>query len=194
MGNKLENLKKRKIGLGMHPRGQQTPNKPAPATAEVSADEGQQEAPKQVVEGTGEAVQSGSRLEADSVQNLESTENSGDASVATAGLEDLMRDSVDALTPNEVRDKNELPASFEGGIAGHRDVVIATKDHALLPLVGTVLGEQPDGTFKMIVTVPEGHMGGIISQAESDGVTPETWLSTRLADYLESWWAPPVSR
>jgi hypothetical protein len=55
-------------------------------------------------------------------------------------------------------------------------------------MVAEGIGQQPDGTFKLVVTIAEGYFEGIKSQAESDGVTPEEWVSTRLGDYMEQWW------
>ena len=53
------------------------------------------------------------------------------------------------------------------------------------------LGEQPDGTFKIVVTIPEGYISSIQQQADSDHETPEQWVSKNFAGWLESWWAPP---
>jgi len=55
------------------------------------------------------------------------------------------------------------------------------------------LGEQPDGTYKLVVTVPEGYIGGIETQAEADGVSLERWVSDRLEEVFQSWWSAPKS-
>jgi hypothetical protein len=57
-----------------------------------------------------------------------------------------------------------------------------------------LIGENPDGTFGLVVTIPEGYIEPIRGQAESDGVSPEDWVSTRLNEYLESWWSAPKGR
>lgn len=59
--------------------------------------------------------------------------------------------------------------------------------------MGTVvnLGEQPDGTFKIVVTIPEGYIESIRQQAEVDHETIEEWASKNYSEYLEGWWSPP---
>lgn len=49
------------------------------------------------------------------------------------------------------------------------------------------LGQQPNGTFKLAVAVPEGYIEGIKLQAQLDNMTTEEWVSFRLGEYLESW-------
>jgi hypothetical protein len=56
------------------------------------------------------------------------------------------------------------------------------------------IGERGDGTFGLVVTIPEGMIDPIRGQAESDRVTPEEWVSTRLGEYLDSWWSAPKGR
>ena len=53
------------------------------------------------------------------------------------------------------------------------------------------LGEQPDGTFKIVVTIPEGYIEPMRQQAESDHETLEEWASKNYSEYLASWWSPP---
>jgi hypothetical protein len=56
------------------------------------------------------------------------------------------------------------------------------------------LGERPDGTYGLVVTIPEGMIEPIREQAKSDKISAEEWVSTRLTEYLESWWQPAESR
>lgn len=56
------------------------------------------------------------------------------------------------------------------------------------------IGPRPDGTYGAVVTVPEGYWEPICEQAASDGITPYEWLSIRVQEIMETWWAPPQSR
>lgn len=49
------------------------------------------------------------------------------------------------------------------------------------------LGQQPNGTFGLVISVPEGYIEGIKLQAQLDNMTTEEWVSFRLGEYLESW-------
>lgn len=49
------------------------------------------------------------------------------------------------------------------------------------------LGQQPNGTFGLVVSIPEGYIEGIKLQAQLDNMTTEEWVSFRLGEYLESW-------
>lgn len=56
------------------------------------------------------------------------------------------------------------------------------------------IGQRSDGTFGLVVSIPEGLIEPIRQQAESDRVSPEEWVSTRLVEYLESWWSAPQGK
>lgn len=63
-----------------------------------------------------------------------------------------------------------------------------------LDLDGAELGPQPNGDFRIIVTIPEGYVEGVRQWAESDGLSMEEWLDHRLSDYLETWSSPARGR
>lgn len=50
-----------------------------------------------------------------------------------------------------------------------------------------IFGQQPNGTFGLVVSIPEGYIEGIKLQAKLDNMTTEEWVSFRLGEYLESW-------
>jgi len=56
------------------------------------------------------------------------------------------------------------------------------------------VGPRPDGTFGMVVTIPEGMIEPIREQAQSDGITPEQWVSLRLQECFDVWWYPTKGR
>lgn len=75
----------------------------------------------------------------------------------------------------------ELPEGYAMGI----DTAIG--DDRSVAQVFIPLGQQPNGTFKLAVAVPEGYIEGIKLQAQLDNMTTEEWVSFRLGEYLESW-------
>jgi hypothetical protein len=56
------------------------------------------------------------------------------------------------------------------------------------------LGLQPDGSYKVVTTIPEGYWQAVKDWAESDGVTPEDWINRQLSGYLENWGSPAKGR
>ena len=50
------------------------------------------------------------------------------------------------------------------------------------------LGEQPDGTFKLAITIPEGYIDPIREQAESDRMSAEEWSLMRFQEIMDTWW------
>jgi hypothetical protein len=129
-----------------------------------------------------------------------------------AGLEELMRKSREEsetvpipISP-EVRERaakievagqqaakaeaksiTEIEAAMNGGSR------VELKPNGEIVIGGTV-GERSDGTFGMVLTIAEGYIDPIRQQADSDGVTPEEWVSQRFNEYLETWWSPPKGR
>lgn len=55
-------------------------------------------------------------------------------------------------------------------------------------------GPQPNGDYGIVIQIKEGYWSGIQSQAESDNMTPEDWVTMRLAEYLDNWWGPAQSK
>lgn len=160
---------KNRVGLGMKPRGNNPGQAKAAAETEsaVSADAGQQQAPQDPQNMPSEQAPSGSSLE---VQNSDSGEA---ASVSPeAELADLMA-------------KSQRPKEQEqGGLTSIQDIVEEAAG----------IGKRPDGTFGMLVTIPEGYLDPVKEQAASDGVSPEEWMSTRVVELLENFWSPARSR
>lgn len=56
------------------------------------------------------------------------------------------------------------------------------------------IGERPDGSYGIVVTVGETMAEGVRQWAAEDGKTPEQWLSEFVANYLESWSQPARAR
>ena len=56
------------------------------------------------------------------------------------------------------------------------------------------LGQQSDGSFKLVLAVDEGYIESIRQEAEANSMTPEQWCSQQFNFFLESWWAKPKGR
>lgn len=56
------------------------------------------------------------------------------------------------------------------------------------------LGQQADGTYKLVLTVQEGYAESIKQEAEANGRTPEEWCSEQFNFFIESWWSPAKGR
>jgi hypothetical protein len=56
------------------------------------------------------------------------------------------------------------------------------------------LGELPNGEYRATVRIAEWCVEGVKGQAEADGISVEDWLTLRLTEYLEQWWAAPAAR
>lgn len=207
---KAANKRKRKVGQGMKPRVVLGAD-----VSSVSADAGQTQVVSEPQTGVEVGTQTGDTLEAENVQNLESpvgVENplsvaqvgQGEApEVVTTNLEDLMRDSVDAMSAETLeRAKQNHPLMVTTGpsIAEIEDLMSrrGSENVRLEPngevIVTPVLGQQADGTFKMVVTIAEGYIDPIKEVAEGDRITPEEWINTRLQEIMDTWWQRAESR
>jgi hypothetical protein len=56
------------------------------------------------------------------------------------------------------------------------------------------LGLQSDGSYKIIVTIPEGYWGAIKEWAESDGLPTDRWISDRLCEYIYGYGERPKAK
>ena len=61
-------------------------------------------------------------------------------------------------------------------------------------LADCLIGEQPDGSYKAVVTIKEGYWNAITEWAESDGVTPEEFLSNIITQNIETYAMPAKGR
>ena len=199
--------KKRKVGTGMNPRpGQEVKN--------VSTVEVQTASILEPVLSRVGVEPSSNRLDPEKVQNLESekepTVADSDAvlseisepiqapedliselmkpteSIVAVQVDDL--EAAMALVKAQVVDPQMFlrPPVLIGGAIMQEAVIYSSNDQ--------IVGNRQDGTFGIVVTIPEGYIGPIRDQAESDGITPEKWVSDRLVEYCESWWQPATGR
>ena len=57
-----------------------------------------------------------------------------------------------------------------------------------------IVGLQPDGSTKVIVSIQEGYFEAVKDWAEADGVPVERWLSDRLYEYISTYGEPAKGR
>ena len=67
-------------------------------------------------------------------------------------------------------------------------------DELIQTLGLTSLGELPNGEYRATVRIAEWCVEGVKGQAEADGISVEDWLTQRMTEYLEQWWAAPAAR
>jgi len=210
----MNKKKNSRVGMNMKPR----------VTKEVSAATAQQVDEISPVLEQQEPVETSGNLADKSVQILDSGEKEEKtASVAAETpsddpLEELMRKSSEPGTYGETglgenvetgcisneelkrRESAEeaIPTINPVSISELEDAMSKNRHIEILPngttTIGPEVGQRSDGTFGLVVTIPEGLIDPIQQQAESDGATPEDWVSTRLTEYLESWWSAPRGR
>jgi hypothetical protein len=56
------------------------------------------------------------------------------------------------------------------------------------------LGQQPDGSFKVVLTIPEGYIEMIREEANNSQQTVEQWVSGQFGSTIESWWSRAQGR
>ncbi len=211
-----EGQKKRNIGRGMKPRGNQQvkSRKGSRDVTTQSTTEGQgTPAPEAVLEGQ-EGNSKGGNLDletaASGLQNLES--NGGEKGPNPASddaLEAAMKESQDGAEKDGVRCTTDEPVDLETAMAVGTGKVSELKRPTIDQLEelihrhgaegvslepdGTVklaIGLQPDGSLKVVVTVQEGQVEMVKAYAESDGtggVSVEKWLSDRIFEFIEAY-------
>ena len=141
---------------------------------------------------------------ADELQNLES--NGGEKGPNPAsddGLEAALKESQDGAEKEGVRCTTDEPVDLEtamavgtGTVSGFRGIM---QPSIIYEASGgkeglARVGQQPDGSTKVVVTIQEGYFEAVTQWAESDGVPIEQWLSDRLYEYISTYGEPAKGR
>lgn len=219
-----EGQTKRRIGQGMKPRDKQAEDKHShPVThkdhtepqddcveyaEELPTTEGQPESILEPVLARQEGELSGDHLEPETVQNLDSPETAGVAqsdplaeALAESGTvpEYEYEDNCYGTGAGKVS-TNLTPAEMDATVekmTEHfvREIMFEGLAEApWRPSQPQPLGLQPDGSYKIVTTIPEGYLQAVKDWAENDGVTLEEWVNRQLSGYLENWGSPAKGR
>lgn len=166
-----------KIGAGMKPRVK-NPGKKKETVMSVESPTavGQEKVSREPVFGAPEGDEKGSQMQAEEVQNSES-------SVAPSYISDL-------------KPEIDLEAAMKEGISqGEKLDEVAKVSEAVISCDVIVIShELPDGSHMAMVTIPEGWWEPVAQWAQEGGVTVEQWLSDRLYEYISSYGAPAGKR
>jgi hypothetical protein len=131
-----------------------------------------------------------------SLQNLESKRVVFNlADILGAEESDDPRDYAGIETTRMISKEEAQKILAHGGYTFGVDVGEGIDETVMRIYNDLTLGQQPDGSYKLVVAIPEGYIEGVKSQSELDNMTPEDWVSQKLAEYFEQWWfAPKQSR
>jgi hypothetical protein len=214
-----KNRKGPKVGQGMKPR---FPSATAVQQEEAKQPaEGVSEPVESIGSLEGEKVQNLDQVPvaADPPLNAEeiadSTAESEAVTTARKNLEDLMRDTTTAVggaaggemtteekeafkqqrtsAPRIIVPRDKMPSIADIEAAMDKGSRIQLEPDGAV-FIGPGLGLQKDGTFGIVLTLPEGLIDPIREQAESDKISPEEWCRMRFLEYIESWWSAPKGR
>ena len=200
------------------------PQKETKEMSNQSTDEGQQVVASEAVLGPQEGNETPGNLEPENGENgLQNLEEKGPMVAHDDGLEAALEESAGAVIDAEFEEVDEAPADLEtamavgtgtiaeikgsSGLKAKADVVIEdgkiTKSRYAIG-VDTATGEdqsamvivglQPDGSTKVVVTIQEGYWEAVQQWSEADGVPVERWLSDRLYEYISTYGEPAKGR
>jgi hypothetical protein len=82
-------------------------------------------------------------------------------------------------------------ASIEEALSKGANVSIAPNGDVK---IGGTLGPRADGSYGIVLTVPEGYWDAVQQWAEADGVTAEEWCNMRFTEFVETWSSPAKGR
>lgn len=152
----------------------------------LSAGEGQESA----VSGEEKQPETASNLTPETVQHLESE---GESSLQ-AKMDQMEKIEVGG-GQNKIDIEKALAASQDGPKLIQERIEAAEKIMAetVWPqaVVNGTVGPQPDGSFNVLVSIPEEYVSGVLEAADSSQSTPNQWGSERFLEYLEAYYTPP---
>jgi hypothetical protein len=185
----MTSSKKKNLGKNMKPRGIR-PNATEQPKAEepMSAGEVQGQGVKDPVAEAPAGIETPVKQEAEVVQNLDSA----DVAPEKAKLDALLM-GVSSGPEQDIRVTN-IQVPWDGSDEDLAAAKLLKMENGKIEFVDGDLGQQEDGTFKIVVTIREGLISPIEQQAEADRQTSEEWVSERFGEWLDSWWAAPQGR
>ncbi len=200
-----EGQKKKHIGRGMKPRGDErvTPPKEIKAMTQQSTTEGQKAPAKEPVLEPQEGNETPGTLEPENGDKLLQNLDSKKATVAhDEGLEAALNESGDVIDA-EFEEVLECSGQVIGAIptADEMEGVlinvpgVAPKPQP--PCSGAThpfLGLQPDGSTKVIVAIPEGVFEPVNELAKDRGISVERWCDEFFNESLDAYFSPAGKR
>ena len=205
----MENEKNKRAGIGQKPRGRQQTRgiEALPSEKPVASNEGQEEGVKDPVSETADRVQEGGGLlEEISTISDKTAENEKIPSVAVLEGQSLEEMLAKSKQENPVMGglRRATPEEEE---AFRQQTVIRTVRPFTAEELATLddlpagkitlrseLGEQPDGSFNVILRLEEGYIEAVRQWAEAEGLSVEEWVARQFSHYLETWGQPAKSR
>ena len=205
----MENEKNKRAGIGQKPRGRQQTRgiEALPSEKPVASNEGQEEGVKDPVLETADRVQEGGGLlEEISTISDKTAENEKMPSVAVSEGQSLDEMLAQSKQENPVMGglRRATPEEEE---AFRQQTVIRTVRPFTAEELATLddlpagkitlrseLGEQPDGSFNVILRLEEGYIEAVRQWAEAEGLSVEEWVARQFSHYLETWGQPAKSR
>jgi hypothetical protein len=170
--------------------------------SEMPAAEGQPESLIGPVLERQQVEQGSDHLETGKVQNLDSAEPE---SVAQSESLMALQEALEASAVSEPL-VDKMAEYFAAEIAkdsgfnfpftertGQVDLAVVRESQRTAPRIHS-LGEQENGSYKLVTTIPEGYVEAVRQWAEGDGVTMEEWVDRQLSAYLENWGSPARGR
>lgn len=198
----------KRVGVGMKPLANQAAE--ALPEKDASVNEVQQEAAKDAGLAAEDHPETIGRLEAENAtksglektSRMETDEYTAEDALAElrslAGEDDGEDEAKEPPAPADASVQNLDPQSCKLTFTGRLEDLLEVdlSKHGKIQFVPSVsgLGEQPDGTFNLVLNIPEGLIEPIREQAASDGVTPEEWCRIRFVEMMDSWWEGPKGR
>jgi hypothetical protein len=170
----------------------------------LSTDEGQGEAVLEAVLGVSETVETpekGYNLESKIVQNLDSNEvvNIPQQAANEAIFDEVFEPTAEVLDLQKMlQDSAEVvtkaPCSAKTISSEDLDAVLRSAPQPKIQLMASEVGVQPNGSYKVVVSITEEYVSGVLSAAESAERTPDQWATEQFQWFLDSYFTPNKGR
>ena len=182
----MENTRNKRVGIGQKPRGKQAQSGfEAPSQEkEVAVAAGQERGVNDPVLEAVEGIDRGDGLAVEKSPISDKTEKT-EENPTVAISEDL---ELEAILKQSALEGVPIVEVLEGPNGAGTERPAETEQQ------NRELGEQPDGSFNVVVRLEEGYIEPVRQWAEAEGISVQEWCSRQLSHYLETWGQPAKSR
>ena len=170
----------------------------------LSTDEGQEEAVLGDVSEVSETVETPEKahnLESEIVQNLDSSEvvNIPQQEAKKAIFDEVLEPTEEVLDLQKMLQDSaeavpEVPCYAKTISTEELEAVLRSAPQPKIQLRPSALGVQPDGSYKVVVSITEEYVSGVLSAAESAERTPDQWATEQFQWFLDSYFTPNKGR